>query len=369
VKKYLLALLAIITLVPLALTAGCKTADDGTVYTLTYNNFFPATSLNSVLAEQWIQEIEERANGKVDITYYPGGQLAAANKTFDGVVQGICDIGMSVLAYSPGVFPACELIDYPHGYPNGYVATMVANDFYNEFTPAEFNNVHALYFHAPGPYVIFTTKTPIRTMEDLKGKIIRATGVGTKIIQALGGQGYGATQGETYELLSKGVVDGNFSTLESLKSYKQADVVKYITNSQVVGNTSMMFVVMNKDKWAALPASIQKIFTDVSKEFIKKHAEVWTYYDQTGVDYFNSLANGREIITLSQSEKDKWVNAAVQPLIEAYKTEKTAKGLPAADYENYVNERVKYWSPRVPSAETIKKTVEAEVVNWQAETK
>ncbi|MDD5190067.1 MAG: TRAP transporter substrate-binding protein [Dehalococcoidales bacterium] len=362
-KKFFLVAMAILSLAPLALLSGC-TKDDGTVYNLTYNNFFPATSLNSVLAEQWIQEIQDRSNGKVKIAYYPAGQLAAANKTYDGVVQGICDIGMSVLAYSPGVFPTSELIDYPHAYPNGYVATMVANDYYNQFKPAEFDNVHPLYFHAPGPYVVFTTKTPIRTMEDLKGKVIRATGVGTKIVQALGGQGYGGTQGETYELLSKGVVDGNFSTLESLKSYKQADVVKYITNSQAVGNTSMMFVVMNKEKWASLPANIQKIFTDVSKDFIKNHAEVWTYYDQSGIDYFNSLGDGREIITLSKAEQDKWVAAAVKPLIDAYTTDKTAKGLPAADYEKYINERVQYWSTRVPSAETIKNYVETEVTNW-----
>ena len=71
-------LLSVLTLATL-IFSGCngnKTPE--TVYKLTYNNFFPATQYNSILAEQWIQEIETRTNGAVNITYYPGGTLASS---------------------------------------------------------------------------------------------------------------------------------------------------------------------------------------------------------------------------------------------------------------------------------------------------
>ncbi|MDD5287837.1 MAG: TRAP transporter substrate-binding protein [Dehalococcoidales bacterium] len=371
-KKRFMALLLVVVVLSVSLLPACSnggTTDNGEVIKLTYNNFFPPTHYNSILAEQWIQEIEKQTNGKVDITYYAGGQLATAAKTYDGVVQGICDIGMSVFSYTPGRFPVCELIDLPHSYPNGWVATMVANDYYNEFKPAELNDVHPLYFHATGPYVIFTTKMPVRTMDDLKGLVLRATGIGTQIVQSLGAQGYGATQGETADLLSKGVVEGNYSTLESLKAYKQAEVVKYVTNCTAVGNTSMMFVVMNEAKWNSLPASVQKVFTAVSKEFIQKHGKAWNYGDTGGVDYFLGLGGGREVINLSQSETDKWVTAAVKPMIDKYISEKTTAGLTPSKYESYINERVEYWSAKTPSAESVKTYMESEVINWKAETK
>jgi TRAP-type C4-dicarboxylate transport system substrate-binding protein len=358
-------LLSVLTLATL-IFSGCngnKTPE--TVFELTYNNFFPATHYNSILAEQWIQEIETRTNGAVNITYYPGGTLASSAQTYDGVDQGICDIGMSVFAYTPGRFPACELIDLPHGYPNGWVATMVANDFYNQFKPAELNDVHPLLFHATGPYVIFTKDTAVRTMSDLNGMILRATGVGTQIVQALGAQGYGATQGDAADLISRGIVDGNHSTLESLKTYKQAEVVKYVTDCSAVGNTSMMFVVMNKAKWDSLPSNIQKVFTDVSKKFIEKHGMVWNYGDQEATKYFLGLGQGREMITLSKDEIAKWKDAAVKPMIDKYITEKSAKGLPASDYEKFINERVTYWSNKYPSADTSKTFVESEVINWK----
>jgi TRAP-type C4-dicarboxylate transport system substrate-binding protein len=344
---------------------GCDSTPEQ-VYELTYSNFFASTHYNSILAEQWIEEIESRSNGAVKITYYPGGTLATAAKTYDSVVEGICDIGMSVFAYTPGRFPTCELIDLPHGYPNGWVATKVANDYYNEFKPAELDDVHSLYFHATGPYVIFTANKPVRTMSDLNGLIIRATGVGAQIVQALGASGYGATQGDTAELLSRGVVDGNHSTLESLKAWSQAEVVKYVTNCQAVGNCSMMFVVMNEDKWNSLPANIQKIFTDVSKDFIEKHGKAWNYGDEEATQYFLDMGNGREVITLSESEIASWITVAVQPMIDKYVADKTALGLAASEFEAYILERVEYWSSRSPSASTTKSFMESEVLNWQA---
>jgi len=260
-----------------------------------------------------------------------------------------------------GRFPASELIDLPHGYPNGWVATSVANDFYNRFKPGEFNDVHVLYFHAHGPGVLLTTEKPVRTLEDLEGLVIRSTGVGAKIIEALGAQGYGAPQGEAYELMSKGTIDGSLTPREVLKGWNQAEVVKYVTGCYGVGYTADMFVVINKDKWDSLPSDIQKIFTEASEAWIEKHGMVWDYYDKAAIDYFLTF-EGREVIELSPDEMARWVSAAGKPLIGQYITEKSALGLTAVEYEKYLLERVEYWSGKSPTAEESLAWVEANLV-------
>jgi TRAP-type transport system periplasmic protein len=354
----------VVVMLTLLVLSGCNGSETlEKVYELTYNNFFPNTHYNSILAEQWIQEIEERSNGAINITYYPSGALATSAKTYDAVVEGICDIGMSVCSYTPGRFPVSELVDIPHSYSSGYVATMVMNDVYNEFKPAEFNDVHVLYFHGHGPGVIFTTKKAVRTLEDLQGLTIRGTGVGVEIVQALGAQGVGKSQSEAYDLLAKGVVDGTFTPRETLKGWSQGEVVKYVTACTDVGNTSVMFVVMNKDKWNSLPSNLQKIITDVSKKMIEKHGKVWSYYDQAAIEYFLGLGEGREVISLSKTEMARWV-AAVKPLVEKAIADRNAKDLPATDIDKYINDRVKYWSSRVPKDSDIKTYVESEVINW-----
>lgn len=363
-KRKALAISLAFVLVAISLFGACQETEvevKHEVIELTYSNFFPPTHLHSILAEEWIREVEERTDGQVEITYYSGGSLVKAPQTYDGVVQGIADIGMSLFAYTPGRFPTCELVDLPHAYPNGWVATRVANDYYKKFKPEELNDVHPLYFHAHGPGVVFTTRKPVRKMDDLKGLVIRSTGVGAWIMESLGAEGYGASQGEAYELLSKNVVDGSFTPREVLKGWKQADVIKYVTGCYDVGNTTMMFVVMNLDKWNALPENVKEVFTQVSQEWLEKHGKVWDYYDKIGVDYFLSLGEGREVIELSPEEMSKWVETAVDPLIESYVEEKTAAGLSAAEYQEYLLERVEYWSNKAPSAQQCVDFVEREL--------
>jgi TRAP-type C4-dicarboxylate transport system substrate-binding protein len=320
---------------------------DNKTYEFTYSVFFPPVHKNSILAQKFADEIKARTNGRVKITVFAGGTLTKAPQVYDGVLNGLSDMGMSVVSYTVGRFPAAEMVELPHGYLNGYVATKVANDFYNEFKPKEFDNVHVLYFHAHGPSVIFSTKKPVKQIEDLKGMVIRSTGVGATIIEALGGKGYGAAQGEAYELMSKGTIDGSYTPRETLEGWKQAEVVKYVTECPEVGSTANMYVVMNKDKWDGLPPDIQKVFTDVSNEWIEKHGMTWTNYDISGMKFFKTF-DGRELITLSPEESAKWVQAT-QPLKDNYIKERVAKGLPAEQYEKFLAERAQYWAGKTPT--------------------
>jgi TRAP-type C4-dicarboxylate transport system substrate-binding protein len=362
VKKSSSILLAIASLLVIALVmAACgpavkapaenktvaATVSDNKTYEFTYSVFFPPVHKNAILAQKFADEVKARTNGRVKITVFPGGTLTKAPQVYDGVLNKLSDMGMSVVSYTMGRFPAAEMVELPHGYLNGYVATRVANDFYNEFKPKEFDNVHVLYFHAHGPSVIFSTKKPVRQLDDLKGMVIRSTGVGASIIEALGGKGYGAAQNEAYELMSKGTIDGSYTPRETLEGWKQAEVVKYVTECPEVGSTANMYVVMNKDRWDSLPSDIQKVFTDVSNEWIDKHGKTWTNYDISGVKFFKTF-EGREIIQLSPEEAARWVQAT-QPLKDTYIKDREAKGLPATQYEKYLAERARYWAGHTPT--------------------
>jgi TRAP-type C4-dicarboxylate transport system substrate-binding protein len=357
--KKLFLLVCVITILVLPFSGGCGEPTPTEVIELTYSNFFPPSHFHSVLVDQFCQEIEERTDGWVKITHYPGGSLTPAPGVYDGVVEGISDIGMSVLAYTMGRFPATELVDLPHGYPSGWVATKSANDYYEEFKPEEFNDVHVLYFHAHGPGTILTTDKAVRTLEDMKGLVLRSTGVGAKIAEALGATGYAASQGEAYELMSKGVIDGSVTPPEVLKGWKQAEIVKYLTTCYDVGYTANMFVVMNKDKWESLPGKYQKVFNEVSQEWSEKHAKVWSYYDKVALDYFLTF-DGREVIELPPAEMERWV-AAAKVVKDTYMSEKGDAGLPVSDYEDYLLDRVSYWAERAPTADECVSWVDAEV--------
>jgi len=155
---------------------------------------------------------------------------------------------------------------------------------------------------------------------------IRATGQSAKVVQALGGAPVGTTMPETYDALRTGVADGAMAPVESLQGWKWGEVVKSTTQNFGSAYTTGMFIVMNKAKWAALPPDIQKIFTDVSKEYIAKQGKVWDEIDKEGYAY--SKSKGNKVIPLSKDEDAKWAKA-VKPLLEEQEKSLKSKGLPA----------------------------------------
>lgn len=359
-KRFLLILLMVVLVSGLIL-GGCAKptptpapapapAPAPKVIELNYATHTPPQHLISVMFEQWwIKEIEEQTNGRVKIHYFPGGSLVPGPKIYDGVVEGITDIGHSTMGYTPGVFPAMEMFELPHGFPSGWVATKAAMDFYNKYKPAEWDDVHVFFFHSTTPGVICTVKEPVRKLEDLKGMIIRGTGIGGDVVKKLGAEHYGASMAEVYELMAKGVVDGSIQPAEVLRSFRQVEVVKYVTGLGDAAYATVMFFVMNKDKWDSLPSDIQTIFTQVNEEFQERPGHIWDYMHKAAIDEFVTFP-GREVIELSPEESARW-SAAVKPLIDDYIAAREAKGLPAREYHEYALERVKYWSERAPTLE------------------
>ena len=318
----------IITILTVTCFSGLKGYGADNSIELVYSNFFPPVHVQSQLAESWIKEIEKRTNGRVKFSYFPGGTLLKGPQIYDGVLKGITDIGMSCFAYTRGRFPAMEAIDLPLGYPSGKVATQVINKFYEKFQPEELKGVKVLYLHAHGPGLLHTRK-PVHKMEDLKGMKIRCTGFSAKVAKALGAVPVAMGQGDAYEALRRGVVDGTFTPVETLKGWRQAEVIKYTIDCKDIGYTTGMYVVMNKQKWASLPEDVKKVFIEVSKEWIVKHGKAWDESDEEGYEY--SLSRGNKVIELSPEESARWVKA-VRPVINEYIKEAKTKGLPGNEY-------------------------------------
>jgi TRAP-type C4-dicarboxylate transport system substrate-binding protein len=309
---------------------------------LTYSNFFPPTHFNAQLSESWGKEIEKRSKGAVKFTFFPGGALLKGPEMYDGVMKGVSDLGMSVFAYTAGRFPVMEALDLPIGYTSGWAATFTANAYYNKYKPKELDGVKVLYLHAHGPGLLHS-KTEVSKLEQLKGMKIRCTGFSAKAAAALGAVPVAMGQGGAYEALQKGVVEGTLSPMEVLKGWKQGEVIKSTTLCYSIGYTSGMYVIMNKKKWNALPKDVQKVFEDVSKEWIPKHGEGWDKADLEGKEFTLSLGN--KIIPLSEGESALWAYQ-VEPVIGDYAKQLDAKGFPGKEHIQFIRESIKKYTKK-----------------------
>jgi TRAP-type C4-dicarboxylate transport system substrate-binding protein len=291
---------------------------------LNYSIFFPATHGHTLLATEWAREVEKRSNNAVKITIFPGATLTPADQTYDGVVNGITDIGMSVLAYSKGRFPLTEVLDLPLGYTSGLQATRLANAYYAKFQPKELADVKVMYLMAHGPGILHT-KRPVEKLEDLKGMKIRCTGGSSRIVGALGATPVAMPQNEAYDALQKGVVDGLVSPIETLKGWKFAEVVKFTTRNLGSSYSLGFFAAMNRKKWDSLPKEAQAAIEAVNREFVDRAGKAWDDFDKAGAEF--AVGKGVRILELSKAEDARW-SQLVQPILADYAAAAKAKGLP-----------------------------------------
>ena len=299
---------------------------------LTYSNFFPPGHIQSKLAESWCQEVEKRTNGQVVVEYFPGQTLTKARQVYDGVVEGISDVGFSVLAYTRGRFPVMSAVDLPLGYTSGTVATKVINAVYKKFMPKELMDTQVMYLHAHGPGLIHTKSKAVRKLEDMKGLKFRGHGTSAAVVKALGGTPVPKPMPETYQMLQKGVVDGAVYPFEANKGWKLGEVTRYATADFTAAYTTSFFVVMNKDKWNAISAANQKIIEQINMEWIDKHAEAWDTSDAKGIVFF--LNQGGQIIGLDAKEGERW-QKAVAPIVEDYKANMNKTGFKGTEIVDF----------------------------------
>ena len=291
---------------------------------LSYANFPPAPTFPCVQMERWKTEVEKRTNGAVAIQTFPGGTLLGAKAMMDGVIAGQADIGCICMAYQPGRFVITNATSLPMGIPDSRVGSLVLLDVYKKYKPKAFAKVKVLTMFTTAPTNIMS-KVPVRTLKDINGLDLRASGGAAQILGAWGANPVGMPMPATVEALQKGVVKGLFSSLETMKDFKFAEMCGYVTMTNTV--IYPFAVVMNLDKWKALPKNVQKVMDNL----IVEQAE-WTgnYMDNHVKESINwsKKTHNVEFINLSKKEKAQW-DKKLQFLNDKWVTGAKEKGLPA----------------------------------------
>jgi TRAP-type C4-dicarboxylate transport system substrate-binding protein len=302
---------------------------------LSYANFPPAPTFPCVQMERWKQEVEARTNGKVAINTYPGGTLLGAKNMMDGVIAGQADIGCLCMAYQPGRFVITNATALPLGIPNARAGSLVLWDLYNKYKPEAFAKVKVLTMFTTAPTNIMS-KVPVRSLSDIKGLDLRASGGAAQILGAWGANPVGMPMPATVEALQKGVVKGLFSSLESMKDFNFAELCRYVTMTDTA--IYPFAVVMNMDSWNGLPADVKAVMDQLGTEQAEWTGNYMDDHVRESISWSKKKYN-IELIELSEKDKAEW-NAPLKSIIDKWIADAKAKGLPAekivADIEMYI---------------------------------
>ena len=291
-------------------------------------HFWPAThTAEKDIAQGWIKAVEKATNGRVKITSYPAETLLKSGETYEGVVKGVSDVGISAYAYTRGRFPVVETFMIPGiSNNNSKTASLALMEGIKTLNPKELQDTHHLFSWATGPGNLMS-KTPIRELKDIKGLEVGASaGARADAIKLLGATPITMPMPEWYEALQKGMMKGGVAPLETMQGFRLGEVTgDYITMTPFLYNQAF-FLTMNLDKWNSIPADVQKQITEATESFYAENVPgMFDRINDAGKKWAEAKKKV-EIINLSESETAKWVDL-IKPLQTNYATFLNSKGL------------------------------------------
>ena len=255
----------------------------------------PLHAMNAHGWPEWIKQAEAATGGalKFELSYPPIDPRAL----YDRVRNGIADMAWITHGYTTGRFVLPEIIELPGNDGNGAAMSralwrMHAKHFakFNEYKGVE---VLTLFTHGPG---MLHTRKPIASLKDFEGMKVRSGGgVQSEIAKRLGIVSVSAPATKAHEILSQGVADGVFFSLETITSFKLGDIVKYHYSLPGGLFTASFAVIMNKRKFDSLNPEQKAGLSKVSGESMAAlMGKTWDDADKVSAE---ALAKSNNMVT------------------------------------------------------------------------
>jgi TRAP-type C4-dicarboxylate transport system substrate-binding protein len=292
--------------------------------------FSPRHTMQTKVFEPWAEKISKMTNGKVKVTFFPGGALGKMPDHYDLAEKGITDISYTLQDYTPGRFPLTSVFELPFMITTATQTSRAMWKTYEKFPEfqKEYEKVKllALFCHPSGGFN--TVKKPVRAIGDLKGMKFRtASPHVTEALKIFGAVPVNMPVTETYTALERGVIGGTVLPWEGNFVFKLAELLKYGTETEFY--TMSMMVVMNKRKWNSLPEDVKKAIDETTGMVMSENAG--KVFDDTNVPMKNlCIKKGMQVLQLPLEEKKK-LEALSMPIRKQWVMDMQSKGFPGKE--------------------------------------
>ena len=232
---------------------------------LVYGNWTPAREYQNVnVMPEAFRMIEKETNGAIKWKLVPGGQLADAKATFQAVKDGLMQAGLAIVTYSPNVLPSTYAIysTLIFGADDPVAASGAAMEAVYLHCPSCLEEIKKLNAVSLGGWVsssyVLACREPVRSLAELKGKRIRATGGGAEMFKLAGAVPIGATLTEAVSLLQRGGMDCQYGIADWLRTFGYGDFTKYVMDYPLGMSGPALGLYLNRDTWNAFTPEQKK---------------------------------------------------------------------------------------------------------------
>jgi TRAP-type C4-dicarboxylate transport system substrate-binding protein len=264
----------------------------------------------------WADDVVAASKGTVKIDKFPGGTLGRNPRVqVKLVLDGVTDMAFFVPSYTPGRFPDTQVMELPGLFNNSAESGVAIWRMYKAGLLRGFDKFKVLMLVTTHPYSMHT-KTPVRSISDLKGMKVRAGGpVAGATIRALGAIPVGMPIPTVAQNISKGIISGSASDWNVLYAFRIVDVAK--NHYMALLGAVPIGVIMSKAKWDTLPAAAKAAFDKYSGEAIARRNGAVNAVVQAALEAKTRKNPQHTFVDLNAAAKKKWADT-VNPVIEQW---------------------------------------------------
>ncbi len=274
---------------------------------------WPVTNNNVDTFKHFIQLVNERSKGALEIKLMGGPELISVKESLGSLGRGVMDMEHSNNIH----FAISQVADFAS---SPEVAVNVWQDpelvrLVSAYYAAKANIVVLGSAGNTARFYVATSKKAVTKLEDVKGLRLRTHGgLSNVVTTALGAAPATIPTAEVYTALERGVVDGAMRALPSMVDFNESEVFKnVVTPNMFMGNA---MICLNQDSWKKLPANLQKLLQDAVADNLR-WAE--TYYEDLEKKSRETLAKkGVKFNAVAKDELVRWRKALDQPQRDWY---------------------------------------------------
>ena len=297
--------LALVIALFLGMVIGLAPAQAEDPIKLKMVTFLPKGDNNMTAWMAFIDDVNKKAKGELEIVYTGGPEAVPGFKQFEALRNGVVDVIFGCESYygrevSGAAYTHLTRLDPVIERQNGYYD--LRKDLLKK------HNIHYLGRAEFGVWFQIFTNKAVQKPQELKGQKIRVSATYEAFAKKLGAVPVTIPGGEIYTALERGTIDGYaWSVLGNVQA-GWVEVCKYILEPRIYEMNIEGLV--NLKTWEKLPARLQKLLSDCMIENEKKYVSVMAGIADK--EFQEMQKKGMKVIKFSPEDTKWYVDLAYE---------------------------------------------------------